>query len=58
MSILSVNFNSIHFTKCLFNSKENNLNITKGIKYTYETITKTLCASINKKGIPTANTDL
>lgn len=58
MSILSVNFNCIHFTKCLFNSKENNLNITTGTKYTYELKTKTLCASFNKKGTPTANTDL
>jgi len=33
------------------------LNITAGTKYTYETKTKTLCASINKKGTPTANTD-
>jgi hypothetical protein len=58
MSILSINFNCIHFTKCLFDSKENNLNITEGKKYIYEAITKTLCASLNKKATPTANTDL
>lgn len=57
MSTLSVNFNHIHFTKCLFNSKKN-LNITKGIKYTYELIIRTLCASVKKKGTHIANTDL
>lgn len=58
IGILYVNFKCIHITKCLFNSKENKLNITTGTKYTYETITKTLCVSVNKKGTPTANTDL